>query len=595
MRRVLTFCLLAGWAALLAAPLATALRAAEEEALAGQEIPTSRTSKPAVQAPEAGAPFSLTRQPSTNEPFFKLPEMVITGEGEAKMDKARGEFRLNLDTTEGVRASPGEQGASKNQAGAQSGKLNLEEVTYTARTSYGHLEGSWGTADTGLLDLLFGQELGAWDYLVQAGGRQSDGAPVAATLADGTPLGDRNPSWRRGRILGQVSWQVGARNRLQAQVSGDERQLALPYITQAGQDLERARQSARLTWEGTYPGLFNQTINLRHDEAQLLLPGQGQAFQESLTRLRGRWEKDLSLDGGGFSLSLDGNLGYVGQSAALGAGGLGQGFPLGGLEFHDRFAPFTGAHLGLGLGLSWVGGDHSGFLLAPLLDWEERINSQVDLFVSFNPGQTRPFFSGALFEQDPVLPNPALNPSQDDWAGRAGLRGSWFGSLSLELAGFARQTENTIVLDDPAGRHLWSPVNTGRSRVAGGDLDEQYAFLPGFEQFLQLRLQQGTNLDDPSLHLTYLPQQRVRLGVKGAWGAFLGQASLDALAARYVSQTGSAQAPASLGLNLKLGWQAREWLEVFVQGDNLLAQDVEDWWGYPEARPTVGAGVDLYF
>jgi hypothetical protein len=48
-------------------------------------------------------------------------------------------------------------------------------------------------------------------------------------------------------------------------------------------------------------------------------------------------------------------------------------------------------------------------------------------------------------------------------------------------------------------------------------------------------------------------------------------------------------------LNVRGGWQARKWLEVFARCENLLGDRMERWGGYPEPRRLVSGGVTGIF
>ena len=83
-------------------------------------------------------------------------------------------------------------------------------------------------------------------------------------------------------------------------------------------------------------------------------------------------------------------------------------------------------------------------------------------------------------------------------------------------------------------------------------------------------------------------------GVEWAWRDFTVSAELEVGLVSNRDILGGYLPPYE-SLGFRGGWQARKWLEVFIRGDNLLGDRIERWGGYPEPKRMVSAGVTGIF
>lgn len=63
----------------------------------------------------------------------------------------------------------------------------------------------------------------------------------------------------------------------------------------------------------------------------------------------------------------------------------------------------------------------------------------------------------------------------------------------------------------------------------------------------------------------------------------------------YLSTGDDAQTDSYTLVDARVSYRALKWLEVFVKGDNLLAQKYETMLGFPMPKATFMAGVSMNF
>jgi hypothetical protein len=559
---------------------------AGKEELAGE----TETAKPMVRPTEIAAdeegPVALTR--GAQAPTFKMPEVLIIGEGEAKALTDRGDAQAKVDTRGGIQASPGEQGASKQQAGAEGSKQALGDISRTALPSFGQITLGYGLADTSLAELFYGRQWGDANAQLEAAWHGSQGAPVD------TPAGKGLDPWRddwRVAVLGDD--RLGAHQLLSAQLAGEGRDWASTNLDDGHGSLSRTRLLGGLTWEGPLGADVRQALSLDAARSEQRTPDLGQAFTEAGGRAHGLWESSLDTRLALVDAALEAGYGLWNQGGDWGSRNLNQalaGFSLG-LE------PLPGARLHLGLKLQSDGdaAERSTELL-PQASWEQRLGASFGAFARFAPEQSLPRLSeDALFSEAPVMPNPALRAQHDSLNLALGLRAALPRGIAAELSAYDRQVMDTVVWDDPTGKGVWSQVNAGLVEFQGLLLKAEGEAPGGLKAGLSARAERSVNDTDSDRHVPFHPDFSGRLDLAEAWGAWQPSLALDWQGARWMRQLGGPQLDpyAGLGLRLAYAW-GPSWL-FFIEGRNLCNMAVEEFEGGPDARPMVGLGATLRF
>lgn len=569
--------------------------ASHDEPLAGEAeaTPVAKKGMPAAEAPEEHGPLSLTRSARENRPTFQLPEMVITGQGEAKAISQRGELRLD-DSSAGLKSSPAEEEGSKNESGEA--KRSLDGASYLDRPAYGQVSGALGLPGAWAFDLLYGRQEESWNVLAQARSHGKQTAPSGLFSGDGPTI----QGWQDHGLGGHFGWESSASNRFDLDLEVDSREQAL-RAPLAG-SLARGLGRAEFSWGAVFEGLFRQTLSIEGAAARLdsrdAAPAFG--FREDRGTLKGRWESGVPGLPGRNTLSWGGEATLLGQQSYPGFGLTGGGrSPLWiSGDLGGRFSIWPGASLGVAVtGQSWSVSspvEASAWGLWPRLQWDQRLNGQWSLFAAYEPSLAQPLFSGSLYSRDLGVPNPLLLPEREFLKASGGVRTHWRETVALELSGFYRESERFRVWDDPAALGVWSETDAGRVRRLGLNFQEDSPLGPAASQFFNYRWQKAENLDTAA-QVPFFPEHEARLGVKYFSHPWLTTASLHGVSARWARQSGGTSMEPALGLDLREEYQWSEGFTIFAEGLNLLAQPLQEWEGYPEARPYLGLGAIARF
>ncbi len=558
--------------------------AAEPEQLAGEKEEAKQPqSRPTAVEPEQGGAVSLTRSTKA-APSFELPEFVITGSGARKAVGTRPDLNVWMDTSGGIKASPGEEDASKNQLGAQGARQAMEALSETARPSYGQLRALYGLSNTFLGEAFFGQELGGFYYLLQGENGFSDGGPVES-------LPTINQSGRMG-VLARGGWRLGAGRQLSGEAFARRRTRMWTSNPAPAPRLEREWQGGRLRWEGSPSDKVRHSLQASVDRSQALLPGLGTAYVESLISLKGSFEGLLETRHSRTRLRAEAYVSDLCQDN-------GARVPLlAGAWFMAGFEPWKGAKLGLGLSLdSASGGGLSALLVAPRGEFEQRLGGGFSAWARFAPGLSLPTFAGpeGLFSQDPALPSRLTLPSLDQYQVAAGLGAQLGPNIGLEIKAHARQNEDAWQLDDPLAAGLWTTFNVRRSRRVGVELSESSPLGGGFSQSLGLGWQNLELLDNPALLPTFAP------ALKGSASlGWMGEGLRAEVKASYVGSRegralGGMSLPAYADLGASLEYEINASFSLLAEASNLLSQKVAEFPGYPEPSPSAGLGIKYQF
>ena len=551
------------------------------EQLAGEQDPVAPKPKATVGGDEGG-PMAVTRRPQSAA-SFTLPEFVITGSGERKALGERPDLSVAVDTSGGLKASPGEQGASKAGMEIKVERESLASATFTARPSYGQLRAAYGLANTLNLQALWGVEQGAWSTLLRGAHASSDG---------GGPLSDKARTFHQNSqdaLDGRVQYSGFSAGSFEISAAGDWDKRFWTRSSLPAPRLERSLEDAGLSWEGGAGGAWLRA-SLGAQRGSMIIPGLGLAYEEQ---------------GGG--LVIEGNKAVFGRSTrvlleaelemnalAQSAPGLGRQLYPGAASFHSRLKTWDGAQLSLGLRAQWVAGDLSEFQLGPVLSFEQRLGEAFGVFLRSRPSMTLATLRSLGRAQDRVLPDPRLRASKRVLDAELGLNAAPLPELSLELAGTLGQDGDHFLADDPGGSGVWVTTPVKQMIENGAVLRERYDNGAWWQE-AEARWRNADLPDLPGARATFIPAWEAGLRAGGKLEAWSGQTGLRYVAARETRLAGGATLPAFFDLSAEIAWAWRDWLSFFVEGRNLLAQPVQEMPDYAEPAPYAGAGAWIRF
>ncbi|HTB21962.1 MAG TPA: TonB-dependent receptor [bacterium] len=552
-----------------AAPSASG--ASTPEALVGEDrgVPT------ALPTPEAdaGGPLMLSRSAQA-APSFALPAFVITGGGERQDLEQRGDLGTSLDTSGGIKTSPGETGAGQDQRATEAVRAAPQDETFTPTQHYGELTASYGLGNTLKVDGMLAGEQGPWYGWLDGGTHFSDGGPLPSSALEPAQRYD-------GSLDGKGGWRMDPGDLFEAAADGAWRSLRL---TSFGGDSweQRSQGGASLDWEGDWLGLTPR-IQVQGREAQIGLPGY--SYSEESGGLEATAEK--SLGGALASALLDGglDLGLLDQRGSF----PGRSLENGAVWAEVHLEPWSGGRLGLGFRLDWDLGPDPAVLPGPMVEFEQRLARDLGLRLEFGTRIDVSSLAVDGFQTDPLLPNARLLPSRRVADFKAALPWAPAGGLSLEAGAFVRQDVNAFLPDPAAQPGLWTDATVGTLRVEGFSLSGRREEGPWWQSLEGVGQTAADGVD-----ATFLPHWKgsAALGWKaGPWSAETG---LKVQSTRLADLQGSWTIPAQWDWTLKAGFDVNDHLRVFLEGDS-LAGAVTEWPGYDDAAPYLGLGAKLLF
>ena len=545
------------------------------DALAGEDDKAVPTAMPTAAADSRG-PVSVSRS-AQGAPAFQLPDFVVTGSGERKALARRDGQADGLDTSGGLKASPGEKGAGKDQMEAKAERSSAEEKTYTVKTDDAWLRASGGLAATAALDGYWGQATGPWAWSLQGAAHNTDGGPVAP----GHDLAQR----RQAALKGSLSYEAAELGLWEAEAQADGRTRRLSLSSDAHLEIEQS--SALGAWHGQALGA-NLGANVVGQRGALRLGSLGTVYTE---------------EGGSLGLDAEKTVaGHTGQTTLLAAFGVealsqrtnGQRQLLAWKgDFRSRFEPFSRARLTLGLGLDAVTGDSNDWLLGPRVEWQQRLSPALGLNASFTSGLD---ISRLQAGQDWRLPNATLPVSKRVADIKLGLQWQVLPPLSLELGGFAKQNEGHFLADDPGRVGLWVDAPVRSYRELGVDLKERWDDASGsWWQEISARYLRPELNDLPGATPTFAPAWSGKLSLGGRQGAWHGWVAVDARTEVEGSLRGGWTLPAAAALSAELDYDVNKTWTVFIDGRNLTAAPWGDAPSIPDPAPYAGLGAEARF
>lgn len=570
-----------GWGLVLLVFAAVSLRAAAggEEKLAGEDDKAVPTAVPTPQGDERG-PVQVSR-PAQAASSFDLPAFVVTGGGERKALARREDFMGGLDTSGGIRTSPGEFGAGKNQLEAQGGRESLESLSVTSRPVAGALRLAAGWTPGYDASGYWAQELGRSWWILDGSSFYREGGERRGGMRE-RPLRDAS------RVGLAAGWRF------------DAAELSLF----AGAD------TAKRTPE---PWLAGQESALSRSDGEGGLDADGRWYETDWhLRLRGgrrstAWAGSvLNEDEGAVRLEaarvLNGRTGSTLLSAVFALENLTQTWEAGRLrnrvfwrsELESRFGAWEGMRLGVGLGLDAVGGDESGFLLGPLVHAEQRLGEGLSLRVSVESGLRISRLAGRDFREPAFVPDPTLKAGRRVADAKAGLYWRVHPSFSLGLDGAWLQGEDWHLPHSNVARVVAVDTAVRVYRRAEAGLSQQWERGP-WSQSLSLRTYRGELPETGGVRVTFLPDWSAEL--RGRWRrkAWSLHAGLDVLGRRDAAPDGSLPLDPNFDLSAGAAWTANDVWRFHLEGRNLLGRTLEPLPFYPEAAPHLSLGAEFRF
>ena len=551
---------------------------AKPEALAGEDDKAVPTAIPTAAADSRG-PVSVTRS-AQGASAFHLPDFVVTGSGERKaMARRDGQAISGLDTSGGLKTSPGEKGAGKDQLEAKAERSSPEDKTYSAKASDGWLRGAYGLANTGSLDGYIGHAGGPWTFGLQGGVHATDGASLPGALG----LAPR----RDEALQGNVSYALGELDRLDLQLDGQARSRRWAKGPSEAW-LERDAAEAVGTWSGEWEGNA-LSFEASGQKASQRLPVVGTLYTEEGASVALKGQKTLSGRTGQTTLLVDASVEALSQTWS------GQRQRLlwkGGLE--SRFEPFNRARLSLGLGVDAISGDDNELLLGPRVLWQQRLSPAWGWEASFSTGLQLSRLRGDHWAQDARLPDPLLGASRQVGDLEAALMWQAAPGLSLEARAFGKQNDAHFMADDPTMSGLWLDTPVRGYRELGGQLKIRREGGDDWQE-LRVRYLRPEIADLPGATPTFAPSWsgRAASGLKlGAWHGSLG---IDFRSEQEARLRAGWTQPAVADLGADLGYDFNRAFSAFAEGRNLTAANLGADPDALDAAPYIGAGAELRF
>ncbi len=166
----------------------------------------------------------------------------------------------------------------------------------------------------------------------------------------------------------------------------------------------------------------------------------------------------------------------------------------------------------------------------------------------------------------------------------------WDGSEGRATYRF-RESRNALSWLEQPGEGLWQPVVLSELRVHELSLSLRYN---GWRPFRVYGEGRWRSITSPAGQVTNLPRGEGKVGAGWDWRVFTVGLELAVARSRPRSVLGPDLEPYE-DVRLKLSWKPRAGVEVYGRGENLLGERVEHWGGYPEPKRFLTAGAIISF
>lgn len=564
---------------LLLSLLSPALFAAPaDDKLAGEDDKAVPTAVPTPQGDERG-PVQVSRT-SQAASSFDLPAFVVTGSGERQSLARRQDMGSRLDTSGGLKTSPGEAGAGKDQLEALAGRESLDAVSATSRPFVGGLRLSGGYQPTYAASGYLAQERGPWFWTLNGDAGSSEGGAKQAAMRD-PALSDQESLHLRGGWRQEDGWSVSA--------FGDgafASRAPQPYLAGQSSALKRSALDGGVDAQGSLLGAGLKT-RLQAGSYGAQIPGAEISEDQAGLDL----ELSRRLSGRTGSALLEAAFGVDASSQAWGGSRWSRTLLRGSLI--SRFELLKGNRLGLGLALDASTGDDSTLQLGPMLRLEQRLPAGFSLKASLDSGlRLSRLKDGSAELQAWHAPDPRLKPARLGLDAGADLRWS-AGAWSLSAGAFAQQGEDWFLPQSNALSVLALDTAVRGWSLQGLRVRQAWRGGPWW-QSAQGLVQRAELRDLPGM-ATYLPQWSAELAAGYAQGPWKASLRAKLLGPRQAAMDGSLPLDPSADLSATLGYDIDQAWTLFLEGRNLAAEVVQDAPYYPAAAPYAGLGVEVRF
>jgi iron complex outermembrane receptor protein len=157
--------------------------------------------------------------------------------------------------------------------------------------------------------------------------------------------------------------------------------------------------------------------------------------------------------------------------------------------------------------------------------------------------------------------------------------------LSMELSLYYIEGNNIVEVVMVDG----SPKN----RNVGEFANKGVEFSMNYKILNNLNLNSNYSYLHMDIPITGAPGNKFYAGLSYAPGKFTINAGAQAIDNLYLSTGENAQTSSYTLVNARVDYRLLKWFDVFVKGDNLLAQKYETMLGFPMPRATVMGGINI--
>jgi len=545
---------------------------------AGQPGRGVASPSPSPDLKKAPAAVSEPASPvkTVEEPVFKLPELVIIGENQARI-MAQKEQMAGTPLA-GLHEAP----LLEKEEGAVTA-LRTREDAPTSRTLKPGLSGLW-RAEAGSHGLLSGA---GWIGVQQA--KKMRQADFYASTIRGEKAGTGNASgWNAG-----IS--AGAAEVAQPKAGGKS-----PFLETVMPWLRADNRQFGLGWRGAgrdlpYIGTASRTLNSGYLVAETARSSEG--FQASAL-VNGTWIKSPAGNDRIFllgeeidipimsrsPLSVQAKARIQGETARFAGGGGLAGTDLNFAWIPDERWRFMGG----------VGGDiassqvRNARSLRPLMGLSWTAQSGPTLSARFTGGLSVPWpalaaaeFPYSFFPSSPVPERELGKMEISAW------QESWDGSRLRADVRFRELRDASSWFERP-GEGLFTPAPVPRASIRELELSARINNWKPVSIYASAAWREVSTTR--GLAIAGLANGNGRGGIEWAWRDFTIAAELEVSLVADRSILGGYLPPYE-SLGARAGWKPRQWLEVFIRGDNLTADRMERWGGYPEPKRLVSGGL----
>jgi len=512
---------------------------------------------------------------SVDEPVFRMPELVIIGENQARI-MAQKE-RMSGSPLAGLHEAP---------------LLEKEEGTVTALRRRESASSEWttGRGAAGLLRL----EGGTHGFLAGDGWLAFRGDRRMSTLNLGAA------SWRGEKAgAGYASgwdalaeWGGAKVDKPAASAKPRALDAFMPWVRADSKDYSVGWQGAGrdLPWIGSAHRVMNRGFlvaetsrNPEGYSAAALLEGVWLKTPRGADRgfrLDDRVEFPVWTSG---ALSVSGRARLGGETARFaGTGGLG------GSDVELSWVPDEKVRYSAGLRGDLAGGEGwSAKSLRPLAGISWTTPAGPTLAASLAGGLDVPWYCHeavqspySYFTAAPVPERELANLTVSAWQ-------SVWDDSTLRADFSVREVRRALSWAEAPGQGLYTPAAVGELSVRELALAGRYNGFVPFSLYGRAAWRDYTTRDGL---MAGLPRAGGKAGVEWAYGPFRLGAELEVQRGRDRSVAGGLLDPFE-SLGLTGAWTPLSWLEVFARGDNLTGCTIERWSGYPEPKRLVSGGL----